>query len=48
MLENLKSNKRKQEEEQRQKALYEGMVSYMAEWSGSKESMPPENMDNFG
>lgn len=24
------------------------MVSYMAEWSGSKESMPPENMDNFG
>jgi hypothetical protein len=48
MMENLILDKRKKEEESRSKALYEGKVSYMSEWCGSKENMPPENMDNFG
>jgi hypothetical protein len=47
-MENLILDKRKKEEESRSKALFEGKVSYMAEWCGSKENMPPENMDNFG
>ena len=39
---------KEKEDLERSKALYEGKVSYLADWSGAKDSMPPENMDNFG